>query len=93
MSSSEPSTTRPEPGESPTAAGGQSASAPLPLTAEQLARWADLVARGEAELPGGLPSAQEEELLQQVRWLRRGRLVQFIAAQIAQDIRRSAGSD
>src|SRR5262249_33485781 len=64
----------------------------LVLTPEQLQRWADLVARGEADLPLGLAQAQEEELQQQVRRLRRALLVQFIARQIAQDIQRPTGA-
>src|SRR5437667_213952 len=56
------------------------------LTPEQVARWADLLARGEAGLPEGLAPCQEEELRQHVCRLRRARLIRFIARQIAQDI-------
>lgn len=66
---------------------------PQQLTAEQLASWADLVSRGEAEIPQGLSHAQEQELRLRVRQFLRQRLVQFIARQIARDIQRSAGAN
>lgn len=79
--------TRQEP---PPVAG--SAAAREPLTAEQLAGWADLVSRGEAVVPQGLSQAQEQELQLRVRQFLRQRLVQFLARQIARDIQRSAGA-
>lgn len=69
-----------------------SAREPQQLTAEQLTGWADLVSRGEAEIPQGLSQAQEQELRLRVRQFLRQQLVQFIARQIARDIQRSAGA-
>jgi hypothetical protein len=69
-----------------------SSSEPLVLSPDQLARWCDVIACGDAEIPPGLVHSQEEELQQQVRQLRRTRLVQFIARQIALDIARKAGA-
>ncbi len=70
-----PETTRPE-----------SASTSGALTAEQLARWAELVANGETPFPKGLTRDQGHRLLELVCQRRRARLVQFIARAIAQEI-------
>lgn len=91
MSRPEPSSTKPGQEESPTVAAARPSGERLQLTPEQLARWAELVARDEAEPPPGLAQAQEEQLRQQVRRLRRARLVQFVARQIALDISRNSG--
>ncbi len=72
--------------------GIAAAREPQPLTAEQLAGWADLVSRGEADIPQGLSQAQEQELRLRVRQFLRQRLVQFIARQIARDIQRSTAA-
>jgi hypothetical protein len=83
--------TKPSQDEVLTASAASSPGARLPLTPEQLAPWAELVARGEAEFPVGLSRAQEAQLRQQVRQLRRARLVKFVARQIALDIARDCG--
>jgi hypothetical protein len=56
------------------------------LSPEQIARWAELLAKGETEFPDGLRAAQKKQLEQDVRRLRCARLVQFIARCIADDI-------
>lgn len=76
----------------PPVAGIASARVPQQLTAEQLADWADVVSRGEAEIPQGLSQDQEQELRLRVRQFLRQRLVQFIARRIARDIQRSTGA-
>ena len=58
------------------------------LNREQIEAWAQLVADGRDSFPVGLHPRQEEEMLQQVRRLRRSRLVHFIARQVAIDIHR-----
>jgi UDP:flavonoid glycosyltransferase YjiC (YdhE family) len=75
--------------------GPRSSAAPTvsgPLTPDQLARWAEVIADGECGLPRGLNKAQEQQLRDLVRRRLRQRLVQFIARQIARDIQRTAGS-
>lgn len=64
---------------------------PGPLPNERLARLADLVADGEAGVPGGLEPADELRLETMVRDRLRARLVRFIARQVALDIHRDAG--
>jgi len=59
----------------------------IPLTPEQMDRFAALIATGEAEFPGGLSREQEEELTGEVRTRLRRRLVHLIAHRIALDIR------
>lgn len=59
-----------------------------PLPREQLERLSELVANGETPLPEGLLPGDRQSLELRVRKLRRARLVQFIARQIALDIRR-----
>lgn len=86
MSCPKPSRTNPGPEENPSVAN---AAESLLLTVDQLARWAELIARREAEFPSGLESSQEKVLQQQVQRRLRQRLVQFIARQIAYDIERS----
>jgi hypothetical protein len=56
------------------------------LNPDQIARWARLIAEGQEPFPTGLCPAQEEQMLQQVRRLRRARLVSYIARQLAGDI-------
>jgi len=73
----------------PEAPNPESAAAPSGLTAEQLARWAELIAGGEAHFPGSLGRDQQRHLLELVRQRRRSRLVQFIARAIAQEIWRT----
>jgi hypothetical protein len=53
------------------------------LTPEQMRRWATLAAAGQTAFPMSLQAVQEEELRQEVKRLRRLRLVQFLARQIA----------
>jgi hypothetical protein len=70
------------------------AGAPLsdengPLTPQQLARLAELVADGRAALPPGLPAEQLPELIRDVQRRRRDRLLQFIARAIARDLHRA----
>ena len=57
------------------------------LTPEQMNKFAELVAAGEAEFPDGLSREQEEELTGEVRSRLRQRLVHLIAHRIALDIR------
>jgi hypothetical protein len=91
MSCPDPSSTSPGREETPTVATAGPSGEMLHLTPGQLARWADLVAHGEADFPAGLAQAQEEQLRHHVRRLRRARLVQFIARQIALDVSRNSG--
>ena len=58
-----------------------------PLTTEQVDKYAELVAAGEAEFPSGLPKNQEEDLISKIRSRLRRRLVLFIAREIARDVR------
>jgi hypothetical protein len=58
----------------------------LSFTPEQLKKFADLVAAGEAELPDGLSSEQEAALIHEVRVRLRDRLVGLIVRRIALDI-------
>ena len=60
--------------------------ASLALTDEQVDRYADLIAAGEAELPDGLSRQQEEELIARTRARLRRRLIVLIARQIAADL-------
>ena len=55
---------------------------------EKLARFADMVARGELPLPVDLPPDQLEQLACEIRKRRRKKLVGFIAHAIAMDIHR-----
>src|SRR5688500_13404585 len=55
------------------------------LTADQVLRWARLVADGAEPFPQGLGARQERVMLDEVRRLRRTRLVRFIAGQVARD--------
>jgi hypothetical protein len=57
-----------------------------PLTADQMARWAKLIADGEVDLPDDLDPKQTEQLLTMVQLRRRARLVRWIAHAIAQDL-------
>jgi hypothetical protein len=91
MSRPRPSTTEPDPAIDRTVSAVGSTSDSLALTPEQMARWAALIARGEAEFPPSLTRAQEEQLRHEVRQQRRARLVQFIARQIARSLAWSAG--
>ena len=58
---------------------------------DQLARIADLVARGELPVPLHLPAEQLDKVVCDVRQHRRRRLVKFIARAIAQDIHLAGG--
>jgi hypothetical protein len=64
---------------------------PRELTPDQISRWAELVAEGQEPMPGGLAPAAAEQMLQQVRRLRRARLVCYVARQLARDIAGEAG--
>jgi hypothetical protein len=57
----------------------------LDLTADQVRRWARLVADGAESFPQGLGPGQERAMLDEVRRLRRTRLVRLIAGQVARD--------
>jgi len=61
----------------------------LPLSRENVDRWAPMIANGDLGFPPGLNPDFAEFLAEHVRQLRRKRLVQFIARVIAQDIRDS----
>ena len=56
------------------------------LTREQLRARARLVADGESEWPSDLNAAQERLLTDEVRRLRRSRLIRFFAHQLARDL-------
>jgi hypothetical protein len=62
------------------------AASNLVLTEDQIERWAQLTAAGQDAFPPGLSASQERTMLEQVRLLRRRRLVRFITRRIAQDI-------
>jgi len=57
------------------------------LTPEQIDKYAELVATGEAEFPDGLPQDQHEDLTTKVRSRLRRRMTLLVARAIAQDIR------
>lgn len=61
------------------------------LSADQLTRWAHLIAKGEAGFPENPSAAQLRLLIAEVRKLRRNRLTDYIAQMIAHDIARSRG--
>ena len=63
----------------------------LVLTDEQLQRWAGLVADGSEPFPEGLEPRQHQQMLRQVRELRRRRLVQFIAGRVAAELHTRTG--
>jgi hypothetical protein len=58
-----------------------------PLNAEQLRRWAELIADGGDQFPTNLPRPAQDRLLEDVRRRRRERLVQHIALAIALHVR------
>jgi hypothetical protein len=62
----------------------------LKWTAEQLQRWAELIAAGGEQFPVGLATAERDWLVSQVRQRRRDRLIHFLAAAIAWDLRGGA---
>jgi hypothetical protein len=62
-----------------------------PLSEDQLARWADLIAAGRAEFPDGLAATQMAHLGSQVRERCRARLVHWIARTVALDLHRGGG--
>lgn len=70
----------------PVAPGGQPPESSGGLTAEQLARLADLVATDQAPFPAGLTAGQERRLADEVRRRRRARLLRLVARCVAQDI-------
>jgi endonuclease/exonuclease/phosphatase family metal-dependent hydrolase len=59
------------------------------LSPDQMARLVQLVANGDLSLLAEVTGEQRGQLLNQVALLRRKRLVEFIAHEIASDIRRS----
>lgn len=56
---------------------------------DQLRRWAELIAEGQAPFPEGLSPAEHEQLVALVRFQLRGRLAQLIARALATHIFRS----
>lgn len=70
---------------------GPAGTSPTRLEAEQLNRWAELIATGQAPFPTELCEADQYLLAARVSELRRSRLVKFIARTIAQDIHRPTG--
>jgi hypothetical protein len=62
-----------------------------PVTEDQLARWAGLIAEGRAGFPDGLSAPQLGQLSCEVRRLRRARLVRWIARAVAHDLHRGPG--
>jgi hypothetical protein len=60
------------------------------LGADQVARWADLIAEGRDAFPEGLPAPDHERLLAAVRRRLRDRLVRLIARAIAARLYRRA---
>ena len=59
---------------------------PRTLTAEQVRRWAKLIARGESPMPASLAAESGDQLLKEVRRLRRQHMVNVIARAIARDL-------
>jgi hypothetical protein len=61
-----------------------------PLTAEQIQRWAELIANGDDQFPRNLLSCDRDQLAAEVRHRRRERLMVHIARAIALDLRDAA---
>jgi hypothetical protein len=57
------------------------------LTAEQVQRWAELIADGSAQFPADLAPPDRDRLLAEVSRRRRDRLIQHIARAVALDLR------
>jgi hypothetical protein len=64
-----------------------------PLTADQLQRWAALIAEGLDELPSELSPADQKRLVDEVRRLLRQQLMNFVAGAIARSIARQQCHD
>lgn len=58
------------------------------LTAEQIKRWARLIARGDTPMPNELAPDDTDKLVNEVRRLRRQHMVRTIAHAIARDMMR-----
>jgi hypothetical protein len=80
-------------GQEPTDPNAPLFAAPGGLTAEQVERWAALIADGRVTVPDELPSPDRERLLAAVRERLRVRLVRHIARVIALDLRGAAPSE
>lgn len=63
------------------------------LTADQMRRWAALVAAGEQEFPQDLAGPDRHALAAEVRRMLRARLLAVVAGAIARDIFRSQQHD
>jgi hypothetical protein len=75
------------------ASTGEAADTANPLTADQLNRWATLIADGRDSFPNELSAEDREYLTAEVRRLLRERLLSLIARAIARDIFRSERKD
>ena len=64
-----------------------------PLTADQIKRWAALIAEGEDGFPQDLSVGDHERLAAQLRLLLRERLLALVARAIARDIYRRERHD
>lgn len=65
----------------------------LPLTDEQMQRWAELIANGDDRFPIGLAAADQDRLVDEVRRRRRERLIRYIARVIALDVHNAAQNE
>jgi hypothetical protein len=63
------------------------------LSADQVRRWASLIAEGRSELPADLQPQDRERLEAEVRRQLRHRLIHCVARAIAQRIRRDTSAN
>ena len=77
--------------QSQSTSGSQDKRGSHDISADVMARCADLLANGKMDWPTDLSNDQQAELLESVRRHRRSRLIRFIASQIAADIAAEKG--
>lgn len=75
----------------PSPNGTEPVPATGPLTAEQIHRWAELIADGHSDFPVDLLAPDQDQLLTEVRRCLRARLVRFFARAIAGHLHHAAG--
>lgn len=68
------------------AAASQSQASSPPVSPEQWASWAELIANGELEFPANWPASIARRLGREIRNRRQRRLIRFIARAIARAI-------
>lgn len=66
-------------------------TSPTGLSADQIGRWAELIAEGRDEVPVDLADADRERLKTAVRHRLRDRLVRLVARAIAMNLHRELG--